>query len=305
MKNHKLLYKWLKNHIYKKKKHYLIFIVLILLLYIFFIWKFIYNNILQIEYINVDIENKIIEKRNIVSTIVRIKSDEILLQKELEELKLLEEEKSKNLEKNKFNDWFWNKNILNVNFNPNIDPIADSSILKFVTSDKSFNDKKYIPSNLVWISSDNVYDTKNWTQLLRKEAKDALQKMASDFNKEFWESIVVVSAYRSYEYQKWIKDRWCPDNLCAKAGYSEHQTWLAVDLWEASTNYEWLNNEKLQKYYRWLNDNAYKYWFHNTYQKWLKIDWYEIEPWHWRYLWVDLATKLKQENITIAEYYKR
>jgi zinc D-Ala-D-Ala carboxypeptidase len=35
----------------------------------------------------------------------------------------------------------------------------------------------------------------------------------------------------------------------------------------------------------------------------LDIDGYEIEPWHWRYLGVDLSTELKNKNITIAEYY--
>jgi D-alanyl-D-alanine carboxypeptidase len=59
----------------------------------------------------------------------------------------------------------------------------------------------------------------------------------------------------------------------------------------------------LKKYYKWLDENAYKYGFHNTYQKWLEIDWYEIEPWHWRYMWVELATYLKDNNLTIAEFY--
>jgi LAS superfamily LD-carboxypeptidase LdcB len=42
---------------------------------------------------------------------------------------------------------------------------------------------------------------------------------------------------------------------------------LAVDFWEASTKYDWDNNPKLQKYYSWLNDNAHKFGFHNTYQR--------------------------------------
>jgi LAS superfamily LD-carboxypeptidase LdcB len=53
-----------------------------------------------------------------------------------------------------------------------------------------------------------------------------------------------------------------------------------------------------------MKENAYRYGFHNTYQKWVKVDWYEIEPWHWRYLWISLAKKLYDENITFAEYYK-
>ncbi|USN59532.1 MAG: D-alanyl-D-alanine carboxypeptidase family protein [Candidatus Peribacteria bacterium] len=64
-----------------------------------------------------------------------------------------------------------------------------------------------------------------------------------------------------------MKDRGCSDDLCAKAGYSEHQTGLAVDLWEASTDQEFLSQPKLQRYYDWLDTRAYLYGFTNTYQK--------------------------------------
>jgi D-alanyl-D-alanine carboxypeptidase len=49
--------------------------------------------------------------------------------------------------------------------------------------------------------------------------------------------------------------------------------------------------------------HAHTYGFTNTYQKGLDIDWYEIEPWHWRYVWVDIASYLSENNITIAEFY--
>ena len=177
----------------------------------------------------------------------------------------------------------------------------DDSLTKFVNNKEHLNNKPYIPNNLVFIKSDFIIDAK-WNQQLRKEAFGVLNKMAEDFYNKFNKKIVVVSAYRSYIYQKWIKDRGCPDNLCAKAGYSEHQLWLAVDLWEASTQKQFLF--KYNKYYNWLNENAANYGFHNTYQKWLEVDWYEIEPWHWRYLWIKLAKYLKDNNLTFAEYYK-
>lgn len=183
------------------------------------------------------------------------------------------------------------------------DLYTDNSITKFVNSKVSFNDKAYIPENLVSLSSDYIYDAKWWSQLIKKETNSALQKMWEAFYKEFNKKISVVSAYRSYKYQKWIKDRGCPDNLCAKAWYSEHQSWLAVDLWETTTQSQFMSKPHLAKYYNWLSKNAHNYGFHNTYTKWLEIDWYEIEPWHWRYLWVELATELKQRELSLAEYY--
>lgn len=180
---------------------------------------------------------------------------------------------------------------------------TDNSITKFVNNKVHFNNLWYIPDDLEEIRDLNyVYDSK-WNWLLRKEAKENLWKMAKDFYENFKKSIVVISSYRSYNYQKWIKNRGCPDNLCAKAGYSEHQSWLAMDLWEATTNNQFLSNKAYKTYFDWLNENAHNYGFTNTYQKWINVDWYEIEPWHWRYVWFDLAKKLKDENITIAEFY--
>ena len=179
----------------------------------------------------------------------------------------------------------------------------DNSLTKYVSNKISFNDLSYVPENLESISSDFIYDAKWWIQKLKKEARIALDKMSQDFYKEFDKKIVVVSAYRSYLYQKWIKDRWCPDNLCAKAWFSEHQSGLAVDFWEASTKERFLSQENLKKYYEWLTINAHKYGFHNTYTKWLEIDWYDIEPWHWRYLWIPLSTYLNEKNLNFWEFY--
>ena len=181
---------------------------------------------------------------------------------------------------------------------------TDSSITKFVNSQKSFDNKLYIPENLINVSWKYIHDMKWWTQLIRADVYESLQELWKSFYDKFNKKLNIVSAYRSYDYQKWIKDGWCPDNLCAKAWYSEHQSWLTVDLFEASNNYTWVNDKVLNSYYIWLSDNAHIYWFHNTYQKWLMVDWYEIEPWHWRYLRVELATYLKDNNLTIAEFYK-
>jgi len=118
----------------------------------------------------------------------------------------------------------------------------------------------------------------------------------------FWEKLSVVSAYRSYTYQKGIKDRWCDDTLCAKAGYSEHQSGLAVDFWETTEEKRFREDEKLKSYFEWMKQEWHKFWFTNTYQKWVEIDWYQIEPWHWRYVWEDLALILHEYNITFSEY---
>lgn len=297
--------KELLKNIKNKSKIIPFLIIFLLILYLIILWTEIYNKKQEIKLIKQDIETKRIESNKLISEIVKIKSNEKKLFQEQEELRIQREKEQKLQDvKQKWVIKTGNivKNIIQEE-NTVIDPISDDSIKKFVTSNKSFNNKKYVPNGLVSISSKYVYDTKWWNQVLRSVANEALQSMAKQFFNDTWEKIEVVSAYRSYIYQKWIKDWWCPDNLCAKAGYSEHQSWLAMDLWSATTNSVWKNNEKLQKYYKWLDENAYKYGFHNTYQKWLRIDWYEIEPWHWRYVWNELSKYLRENNQTLAEYY--
>ncbi|MDB5237668.1 MAG: peptidase and DD-carboxypeptidase VanY/endolysin, partial [Parcubacteria group bacterium] len=46
--------------------------------------------------------------------------------------------------------------------------------------------------------------------------------------------------------------------------------------------------------YAWLTNNAYQYGFILSYPK--GNTYYEYEPWHWRYVGVDLATKLHDEG---------
>ena len=99
----------------------------------------------------------------------------------------------------------------------------DDSLTKYVDPDIPFLALDYIPENLTKLESEFLVDTKG-NATMRKEAFESLKKMAEDFYVERQERMVVVSTYRSYSYQAGIKARGCPDNLCAKAGHSEHQS---------------------------------------------------------------------------------
>lgn len=188
-------------------------------------------------------------------------------------------------------------------FSPDtLDFETDTSFTKYVDPSNPFDTLWYIPEEYELFSRSFITDTKGDAGL-RHEARLQFEELAKAFYKEFGEKIVVVSSYRSYNYQAGIKAGWCPDNLCAKAGFSEHQSGLALDLWSASSNEYWQSNARLMKFYSWLDENAYKYGFHNSYQNGREVDGYEIEPWHWRYLGVDFATYLHERDITFAEYY--
>ena len=197
---------------------------------------------------------------------------------------LLEKKKKEELIKNKY------------------DLVKDSSITKYIDNKIHYNNLEYIPENLVDLKWKYLIDTKN-NQKVRKIMLDNLEKLSKDFYHTFNKKLKIVSAYRDYKYQKRIKNWGCPDIFCAKAGYSEHQSGLAVDFWEATEEKRFKKNEELKTYFNWMKNNWAKYGLTNTYQKWIEIDWYSVEPWHWRYVWVELATYLQKEKITFAEFY--
>ena len=178
--------------------------------------------------------------------------------------------------------------------------LPDNHIQKFVGVNKPFHNVNYEPSDLVplqWRS----HISAQAKHTLRKEAADNLEKMANAFYTKFWKNIVIASAYRSYGYQKNSISESCKKSgRCAREWESEHQLWLAVDLWEATNEKKFLS--KYQKYYDRLHENAHLYWFHQSYQNWREFDGYYIEPRHRRYLWTWLATKLHDRNITFTQY---
>ena len=178
--------------------------------------------------------------------------------------------------------------------------LPDNDIQKFVGVNKPFYNISYEPSDLVslqWRS----HISAQARHTLRKEAANNLEKLANDFYKTFWTNIVIASAYRSYSYQKNSISKSCKQSgRCAKEWESEHQLWLALDLREATNEKKFLS--KYQKYYDRLRNNAYLYWFHQSYQNWREFDGYYIEPRHRRYLGTWLATKLHNRDITFTQY---
>ena len=182
------------------------------------------------------------------------------------------------------------------------DYASDDSITKFVSAKVSLNNVMYIPSSLVDLRSDYLV-TSPWMKL-RSVALEELEQLAQEFFSIFDKKIVIVSAYRSYGYQKNLAE-WCSSTLCARPWRSEHQLGLTIDIFAATTSGQFLSKPNFQKYYLRLLENAHRYGRHNSYQKWVSIDTYQQEPRHRRYLWRDLATELYKKWLTFAEWYNQ
>lgn len=165
-------------------------------------------------------------------------------------------------------------------------------------------DENYEPSDLTIIDSKYA----SGTQKLRKEAQIKFEEMASDMAKENLK-IYAGSTYRSYTYQKGLYDRYvkkdgfaAAETYSARSGYSEHQLGLAVDI----VNGKWDYLSENDKEYDYLVKNSYKYGFILRYPRGSEyITGYMFEDWHFRYLGVELATKVFNSGLTYDEYITR
>ena len=117
-------------------------------------------------------------------------------------------------------------------------------------------------------------------------------------------NIPLVSGFRSYQTQEIIYNNYisiygkeATDTFSAQPGHSEHQSGLAMDVGKIDDDYG-NTPEGI-----WLASNAHKYGFIIRYQKGKEaITGYKYEPWHIRYLGVDLATKVYNSGLCLEEY---
>ncbi len=139
---------------------------------------------------------------------------------------------------------------------------------------------------------------------LDADAAAALVKMTAAAKKD-GVRIRVHSGYRGWasqnaSYQRALKNY--PQNISfyAPAGASEHQTGLAVDLWDGVTWSLPMANTATGK---WLFKHAHEYGFILRYPNGkTKITGYHYEPWHYRYIGPKDAMKFHGNSETLEEY---
>lgn len=144
-------------------------------------------------------------------------------------------------------------------------------------------------------------------QKLSKETFDAFLKMFNDAKKEDL-TLIVNSSYRGYEEQKEIYDYYesiggeeYANEIAAKPGFSEHQTGMAIDIQTYGSSAKTF--ETFEEF-KWLSQNAHKYGFILRFPKdKTYLTGYEYESWHYRYVGVEAATYIYENNITFEEYY--
>lgn len=141
-------------------------------------------------------------------------------------------------------------------------------------------------------------------------ARTSLDNMFKACKDEIDISLAMVSGFRSYDYQEGLFKRYSnkhgedqANRFSARAGQSEHQTGLAFDIGGPDDSY-WLKESfETTEEGIWLAENAHKFGYILRYPKGKEdITGYIYEPWHFRYVGIEHATKIYEEGLTLEEY---
>jgi len=160
-----------------------------------------------------------------------------------------------------------------------------------------FLNENYIPAKLADIEKEYInngsvnyqINSDVWPYL--KNLLDAAKSDGVDLK--------VASAYRSFQTQSALKSAYTvsygsgANRFSADQGYSEHQLGTAVDFTttKLGSAFSAFGSDPA---YKWLQSNAHNYGFILSYPPNNKF--YKFEPWHWRYVGRELATRLYEEG---------
>ena len=181
-------------------------------------------------------------------------------------------------------------------------PQNDVSGLLFLQNRQWRASSAYIPEV-------RLTDMQGKVREMRDDAAAALERMAADCKAETGEIIVSVSGYRSYQTQATIYQRKKEsvgvkkaDQYVARAGASEHQLGLAMDLgWK---DYQGTSEKFVRsKAGKWTTENCWKYGFILRYQAgWEDITGYNQEEWHFRYVGEEHAKAIYENQMPLETY---
>ena len=146
---------------------------------------------------------------------------------------------------------------------------------------------------------------------LRDIAASALEEMAAEMEFQKVGQLFVNSAYRTYEYQgelflQKIEQYGEAEALLrsAKAGYSEHQTGLAVDVSVPAQGCAIMQCFGETDAGKWIAENSWRFGFIVRYKLDTEaITGYTYEPWHLRFIGKDMAKMYHESGIQTLEEF--
>lgn len=171
----------------------------------------------------------------------------------------------------------------------------------------------YEPSDLVLPNVLSTDYNQNQNIYLRKEAAMYLEQLFYAAQNEAGLTLLARSGYRSYQTQISLYDRYVSQNgtekadtFSARAGHSEHQTGLAMDVTADSVNRQLVTDFGLTPEGIWLKENAHRFGYIIRYLEGREDETgYQYEPWHIRYVGVEAATEIYENNWILEQYLNK
>lgn len=157
----------------------------------------------------------------------------------------------------------------------------------------------YVPEGLV-----NLYEQRHSFRLanseiyLTRETYEAMEQMFAAAEADNVNGFIITSGYRDYQRQAEVFAESEPGKA-QTPGASEHQTGLAFDVTAENSG----DGFESTPQYAWLRQHAHEYGFIQRYPA-NKADETGIsyEPWHYRYVGVEAATKIWESDVTLEAF---
>ena len=166
--------------------------------------------------------------------------------------------------------------------------------------------ESYTPPDLVLTSEAGLSPDYKLRKLVIEPLKALLQAA-----KGAGHGLELQSAYRSFSYQKTTFESWVEKEgqaaalkSSARPGHSEHQLGTSLDFREVGGKAPWdLEDFAQTPGGAWLAEHAWKYGFIMSYPKdKADVTCYIYEPWHYRYVGVEVARAVKESGLTLREW---
>lgn len=191
-----------------------------------------------------------------------------------------------------------------------VNMVEEPAAIDALVNKKNNLSSTYVPEDLVKLEGiPTVLENPEINQL-REMAYIALKDLFQAATDEEGYELHARSGYRSYGtqrdlYNSYVKNHGqaAADKYSAKPGQSEHQTGLSMDITCAAMNFQLDDTFGNTDEGKWVSENAHRFGFIVRYPKGKEdITGYFYEPWHIRYLGVELATKVYESGLTLEEY---
>jgi D-alanyl-D-alanine carboxypeptidase len=201
--------------------------------------------------------------------------------------------------------------IVEVSMNLDKEPYKDIETIKHPESITALVNKyyalpaDYVPQDLVSVPSSGEHGDVQ----MRKEAAEAFEQLIEACRQKGL-ILNACSTYRSYDDQKILFENGknsrgvdYADSYWTRAGSSEHQTGLAVDI-RLDNDTSDLDAVRKNPNYSWFLEQLHEYGFILRYpddkQKYTLI---APESWHLRYVGKETATEIYKDQLCLEEYY--